>query len=395
MFVVFGELFEGGGAVEIAAAGEFGESGEGGVFPALLLFEAGDIPEGPEEDFVAEIQGDGTAEKGEGVVEASGGAKPAGHADELGAMGEASSGGVGEDLRNDGGEAGEGEDVVGVVVEDGDQAGGFLGAEVLEVDVGDEFAGEVAFPFDAEDLVFELDEAATVEAEFPEAACSEEEVHVGEAGEGWARPAHAVAGFEERLVVSLAIVGDEDVELGEVAGQGSEEAGFFAEFAHEELADAEAIGGDAADSDEEGVGAGASGESGGFGVEEGPAGGRGGWDGVAGDGPEEIVGEPGEERDVHAAVAAMALVVALHLKVAAELGFDLGAGGPLFQVVFRWFFAEAGRIGRARGGSGVLAIDAGYTLPEARQLFLKVTHPCSPFLCHLSAVRGGMYKRGR
>ena len=81
-----------------------------------------------------------------------------------------------------------------------------------------------------------------------------------------------IAGFEQRLVVGLAVVGDQDVELrSRCSVSDAEQAGFLAEIAHEELAHAKALGRDAAHADQKCVGAGAAGEAGGLGVEKRPA----------------------------------------------------------------------------------------------------------------------------
>ncbi len=97
-----------------------------------------------------------------------------------------------------------------------------------------------------------------------------------------------VAGFEQGLIVGLAVVGDQDVELREILGQAAEQGGFLAVIAHEELAQAESGGLDTADSDQESIGAGASGEAGGFGIEEGPLGGMRGGDGAVGEGIKQV-----------------------------------------------------------------------------------------------------------
>ena len=182
----------------------------------------------------------------------------------------AASSGRAERERHDGGQAGQRENIERVVVEDGDQPEGLLRAQEFEVAVGNHLAGQVALALHAQNAVLEVHQAAAFEAQFPEAARAEEQVEMLHAVERMARARHAEARFEQRLVVGLAVVGDEHVELREVLGQPPEQRRLLAVIAHEELAQAKARRLDGADPDEERVGAGAARQAGGFGVEKGP-----------------------------------------------------------------------------------------------------------------------------
>ncbi len=64
---------------------------------------------------------------------------------------------------------------------------------------------------------------------------------MGHARERVAGALHGVTGFEQGLVEGLAVIGDENVEAGEVLGERVELRGFLVVIAHEELADAEAF----------------------------------------------------------------------------------------------------------------------------------------------------------
>ena len=85
---------------------------------------------------------------------------------------------------------------------------------------------------------------------------------------------HAEAGLQQRLVVGLAVVSDEHVELRQVLGQPPEQGSLFAVIAHEELAQAETGWLDGADADQESVGSGAARQARGLGIQEGPPRGR-------------------------------------------------------------------------------------------------------------------------
>ncbi len=284
--------------------------------------------------------------------------------------------GAAEGERDDGGQAGEREDVDGVVVEDRDQAEGLARAQELEVVIRDHLAGQVALPFHAEDLVLQVHQAAAFEAQLPQPARAEEQVQMRQTVERVAGPRHAEAGFEQRLIVRLAVVGDQDIELREVLGETVEERGLLAVIAHEELAQAEAGRVDRADADEERVSTGTAREAGGFGVEKRPACGGCARDFTAGERIEQVFGERGEIGDIHAAVAAMALPNALGFEVLAEGRPDDLAGHELLDQV-------AAGVGFARRGGRALRrtpLDPGNAAAQGGELLLDVLH-ASLFLC--------------
>jgi hypothetical protein len=260
-----------------------------------------------------------------------------------------------ESARDDGDQAGEGNDVEAVVLEDGFERAGAPGAEEAEVEFRDELAGDIAGARVAEDAPFELDEAAALEAELPQAAGAVEEIEVLEAGEGRAAPGQAVAGFEQRLVESLAVVGHEHVEGVEVFGEAVERGGLVGEVAEEELADVQALGRNAADASDEGDRAGAAGESAGFGVEESDAVRGDVRDRAVGDGGENCGGEPGQIGRVEAAVGGVEL---LHLPVAAVFGFHFGAG-QLLRGAARVLFVDLGGLRAQKSDLRVEVLERG------------------------------------
>lgn len=163
-----GDLFVGLGLERVRDGGQLGPDGEGRVLMAKFLFERGDVVERVVEEVVFEIAGDSAAEEGEGIVEAALGAQPAREADHFGGVGEPL--GVADGDGDDGGQAGEGEHVDGVVVEDGLKRVEIAGAEELEVEIGDESTVDVAVSLDAENAGFEFFEAAAFQGQPPKAA---------------------------------------------------------------------------------------------------------------------------------------------------------------------------------------------------------------------------------
>ena len=67
-------------------------------------------------------------------------------------------------------------------------------AQEIEVAVRDHLAGQIAFALHAEDLVFQVDQAAAVEAQLPEAARAEQQVEVLQAVERVPRAATCGSG---------------------------------------------------------------------------------------------------------------------------------------------------------------------------------------------------------
>ena len=120
---------------------------------------------------------------------------------------------------NHAGQTGQRHDIEHVVMKDRDQAEGAARAQVFEVVVRDQFARHVAFALHAEDLVFEIHQAAAFETQLEQAPRAVEQIEMLHAREGMTRAAHRVARFEQRLIEALAVVGDQHVEAGEIRGE--------------------------------------------------------------------------------------------------------------------------------------------------------------------------------
>src|SRR5262245_38063841 len=88
--------------------------------------------------------------------------------------------------------------------------------------------------------------------------------------EGMASAGHAEACFQERLIVRLTVVSDEDIEVRQVLGQPVQQRRLFSVIPHEELAQAESLTVYRSNANQEGISARASSQPRGFGVEERP-----------------------------------------------------------------------------------------------------------------------------
>ena len=121
-------------------------------------------------------------------------------------------------------------------------------------------------------MILELNEAAVVVTELPQATCAAQQIEVREAAEGQRCTRHPISGFEQRLIIGFAVIGHQHVELGKMRRKAVQHASLFAEITHEELAQTEALSGDATHANQKRVRAGATGETSGFGVEKRPAG---------------------------------------------------------------------------------------------------------------------------
>src|SRR5215471_8780886 len=160
-----------------------------------------------------------------------------------------------------------------------------------------------------------------------------------ERAEGWPLANHAKARFEQRLIVSPAIVGDQHFELFEILVQRAQLAGFFAEIAHEKLADAKSMRRYAAHSDQERIGSRASRQSGGLGIEEAPFRGRNPSDLAIRDGIQQIGRQILQICDADAAVAAVTFVKLFGFAMTAVCGFHLverEVSGRRWVVSSRW-----------------------------------------------------------
>src|SRR6185295_4067396 len=84
--------------------------------------------------------------------------------------------------------------------------------DIIEIYVRDHRARDVALTLKAQDLSFQFDQAATFEAQFPQAARAVQEIEVLKARERRARAIQSVASFEQRLVESLPVIRDQHPE---------------------------------------------------------------------------------------------------------------------------------------------------------------------------------------
>ena len=179
--------------------------------------------------------------------------------------------GQGARLRDHGqglaGEGGEGHDVLKIVLEDLDHEAAVLAAEVLEIALGNEGAGDVVLAMKAHHAAFEGLQRARFEPRLPQPPPGVE--HVEMARGLTEDPAlQPEAAFEKRHVELLAVEGDDGVEAFEIAFHRADEGSLLVEVAHEVLANHEGLALDEADGDEEGRGAGAAREPGGLSVDE-------------------------------------------------------------------------------------------------------------------------------
>ena len=154
-------------------------------------------------------------------------------------MSEGRIGGIPERVGHDAGQARQRQNVRGVVMKHRQQARGVARAQILEIDVGNQRAGHVAVALDAQDLVFEIHQAAAVETQLPQAARAVQQIEMLHPRERRARAIQAIARFEQRLIEGAAVIGDQHAERLEMPRERVQQAGFLAIIAHEKLADAE------------------------------------------------------------------------------------------------------------------------------------------------------------
>ena len=123
---------------------------------------------------------------------------------------------------NDAGEAGEREDIDRIVMQDRHDAVRFAVAQVIEVDVRDHFARQIALALEAENLAFKFYQPATIEAKIPQASRPVQKVEMAHAFEGWLKARHTVAGFKKRTVAWQKYHSSfhtSSLELGEIANK--------------------------------------------------------------------------------------------------------------------------------------------------------------------------------
>src|SRR3954454_9683374 len=104
---------------------------------------------------------------------------------------------------NDCGKASKGQDIDCVVMQNEYDAARLPLAQILEINIRDHLSRKVAFPLEAEDLVFQIDEAAAIESQLPKASGTAQQIEVLHAAEGRLHSSHSIACFEERLIVGL------------------------------------------------------------------------------------------------------------------------------------------------------------------------------------------------
>ncbi len=155
---------------------------------------------------------------------------------------------------NNSGQTGQRQNVHRVVMEHGHHPVRLARADILEVNVRNQIAGQITFPHDTQDLLFKLNQPAVLEAKLPQPSCAIEKIKMAETSERRLQAIHPKTGLKQRLIVALAVVRDEDVEFFQMFLQRGEGAALLHVIPHEELADAEAFGRDASDADQKGVG---------------------------------------------------------------------------------------------------------------------------------------------
>ncbi len=265
MFEQLGEFDEGGDAAGAWFAGER-SPGAGGVFelsePAV---EAGEVVHGLEAFDAAEAAGEGLFVVTDGAGQVSRVLRGAGRLEgKLGAI---------ADSAEVGGEGDEGEDIPGVVAEDGQNVGGVGSPLEAEVAFGDLGGGTVVLPFEAEEAYLHLGQAVRGEGAAKEPAVGVEEVEMGKGTEGGPFAGEDVPGFEEWEVERFAVVADEGAGGFEFAGEAAEEAAFELGIGQQVLAEEEARAFEPGRAGEEDHGAGAA-EAGGLCIDVDEAGGR-------------------------------------------------------------------------------------------------------------------------
>ncbi len=132
------------------------------------------------------------------------------------------------------------------------------GAQIFEIDVGNQRARHVADPLDAENLVFEIHQPATIEAQFPKSPRAVQQIQMIQFDKRRLRAIHPVARFEQRLIEGAAVVSDHHAKLRQMRGDRVQRAGLFAIVAHEKLAHAKSLRRDAAHPDQKRAGSRAS-----------------------------------------------------------------------------------------------------------------------------------------
>src|SRR5712671_1507329 len=135
------------------------------------------------------------------------------------------------------------------------------------------------------------------------------------AAEGSPSPRHPEAGLEQRLIIRLSVVGDQGVELRQVAGQPMQQACFLAQIAHEKLAQTETFRRDASHADQKCVRSRAARKSRGLGIQKRPARAVRSGDSTLRHSVEKILWQFTKGREIEAAVPTVRFIKPLRFKV--------------------------------------------------------------------------------
>lgn len=393
MLVVLGELFERRHPKRIAACCEFGEDVQRRLRAVQFLLEQRDIPKRAKQQRIRKPGLNRAPQQLERFLMLVGREQPARDSGEIFTPAHAGSRqgvaiGAAKRGRHDGRETPERQDVDRVVMQNRHQPLRFARAQIFEVDVRDQLARQVAFTLDAEDLPLELHQATVFEAQLPKPPRSMQQIEMIQARERRVARGHAIASLEQRLVVALAVVSDQDIEAAQVLLERGKLAAFLDVLAHEELADAKSFRRDAAHPDQKRVGAAPAREPGCLGIEKSPALRRGGWDLIFADCVEQIVWQIAKPADVGRTVLLVSGEEALGLKMLAEVVADDLAFRPLFDEPARGF-------GRRRDGGRCAApimlgvefiIYSRDPLPQSSELFFYVQHGFAFYLPSIPAA---------
>ena len=127
-------------------------------------------------------------------------------------------------------------DVLCVVGDDGLHEVAADALDVIEVDAGDERAGNVAGSFDAEDLVFNERQSAGRQSAAPKPPGRVQQVQMGHLKRRGNAAKHE-AGLEEGDIERLAVEGDQALEIPNAPDKGFQHGRFLGKVLHEKLLD--------------------------------------------------------------------------------------------------------------------------------------------------------------
>lgn len=165
VFVVLRELLIRPGLEGIGREGEIGEGRKRQVVEAQFLFEISRFEKGAEEMLVGQSHGDGTSQQTVRFFETAGGLQPARQPQQVRAVAGNNILRVAKRRRDQARETRQRNNIEHVVMEHRDQTESVAGPQVFEIVIGDQFAGHVGAALEAENLVFEIHQAASFEAQ--------------------------------------------------------------------------------------------------------------------------------------------------------------------------------------------------------------------------------------